>query len=196
MKRSSSRRRFGAPPKSPRGSTELPDRQQQQQHDVRARREGKGEFHPPKGRSASEDSRARPAASQTSLTRVDSAPGPIPTSGKMPPSPPPPPPPQRLSGGSRRKSFNDDDGGGDIPEEVKAWKVLVAEDNAVNQMVITRMLKQMGVDCDVVDNGLKALDACKTTSYNLVLMVSHAADLSCLMCHAFRGLLGLRIVGL
>ena len=41
-------------------------------------------------------------------------------------------------------------------EEVSGKRILVAEDNKVNQMVIVGMLKKMDVAVDVVDNGLQA----------------------------------------
>jgi len=51
------------------------------------------------------------------------------------------------------------------------WRVLLAEDNAVNQMVVTRMLHNMGLHFDVVDNGKKAVEACAANDYDVVLMV-------------------------
>jgi len=49
-------------------------------------------------------------------------------------------------------------------------RVLVAEDNAVNQMVASAMLKRLGVQADLVDNGLAAVAALESASYDLVLM--------------------------
>lgn len=49
-------------------------------------------------------------------------------------------------------------------------KLLVAEDNKVNQMVITAMLKKHGFDFDVVANGKEVLDALHRGGYDLVLM--------------------------
>ncbi|NOR86402.1 MAG: response regulator, partial [Bacteroidales bacterium] len=49
-------------------------------------------------------------------------------------------------------------------------KVLVAEDNLINQKVTFSQLKNMGVTPDVVINGLKAVEACKKVNYDLVLM--------------------------
>jgi CheY-like chemotaxis protein len=50
--------------------------------------------------------------------------------------------------------------------------VLVAEDNMVNQKVITSMLKKLGLTCDVVENGKLALEHAveKRSDYSLVLM--------------------------
>lgn len=48
--------------------------------------------------------------------------------------------------------------------------VLVAEDNLINQKVTTSILKNMGITPDVVENGLKAYEACKEKDYDLILM--------------------------
>jgi len=49
-------------------------------------------------------------------------------------------------------------------------KVLLAEDNHVNQMVASKMLKKWGCKVDVVANGLEALDAASRIHYDIVLM--------------------------
>ena len=49
-------------------------------------------------------------------------------------------------------------------------RVLLAEDNLVNQKVAMIMLKKLGLDADVVANGLEALDALVGVAYDLVLM--------------------------
>ena len=48
--------------------------------------------------------------------------------------------------------------------------ILVAEDNAVNQLLIKALLDQFGHTCDVVDNGLQALQQVQALHYDLVLM--------------------------
>jgi signal transduction histidine kinase/AmiR/NasT family two-component response regulator len=49
-------------------------------------------------------------------------------------------------------------------------RVLLAEDNAVNQRLISRLLEKRGHEVDVVGNGLEALRALALNNYDLVLM--------------------------
>ncbi|WP_163351731.1 response regulator [Desulfovibrio sp. JC010] len=52
----------------------------------------------------------------------------------------------------------------------KVPKVLVVEDNELNQQVARRMLEGLGLEVDVAGNGRKALDVLAEEAYNLVLM--------------------------
>ena len=49
-------------------------------------------------------------------------------------------------------------------------KVLVAEDNAINQKLITRILQEQGMEVDLADNGLEAFDKRKENDYDLIFM--------------------------
>ena len=49
-------------------------------------------------------------------------------------------------------------------------RVLVAEDNVVNQKVVVYMLRKFGIRADVAANGLEAIDAMQRLPYDLVLM--------------------------
>ena len=48
--------------------------------------------------------------------------------------------------------------------------ILLAEDNAVNQMLAVRLLEKIGYRVDVVENGLDAVDRVRSGRYDLVLM--------------------------
>ena len=61
----------------------------------------------------------------------------------------------------------------DVAPEIvdpKKLKILVAEDNRINQQVILRLLKKIGYEADLVSNGKEAVDRVRETDYNLVLM--------------------------
>ncbi|MEQ1935918.1 MAG: response regulator, partial [Fimbriimonadaceae bacterium] len=49
-------------------------------------------------------------------------------------------------------------------------KILVAEDNPVNQKVATKILESFGCQVDVVANGLVAIEYSNTVAYDLILM--------------------------
>ncbi len=49
-------------------------------------------------------------------------------------------------------------------------RVLVVEDNVVNQKVVVYMLRKFGIRADVAANGLEAIDAMQRLPYDLVLM--------------------------
>ena len=48
--------------------------------------------------------------------------------------------------------------------------VLVAEDNMINQVVLSTLLTRAGHDCDVVSNGAEAVEAVKQAPFDLILM--------------------------
>jgi len=54
-----------------------------------------------------------------------------------------------------------------VPKELK---ILLAEDNIINQKVAILMLRQFGFKCDVARDGMEAFNLYKTTNYDLVLM--------------------------
>ena len=49
-------------------------------------------------------------------------------------------------------------------------RILLAEDNVVNQKVATHLLDRIGYRADIAANGLEVLEACKRQSYDVVLM--------------------------
>jgi signal transduction histidine kinase/CheY-like chemotaxis protein len=56
-------------------------------------------------------------------------------------------------------------------------RILVAEDNAVNQKVITRLLDRMGYRADLAANGIEAIDMVKRLRYNVVFMDVQMPDM-------------------
>jgi signal transduction histidine kinase/CheY-like chemotaxis protein len=49
-------------------------------------------------------------------------------------------------------------------------RVLVAEDNVVNQKVAVRLLKKLGYRCEIANNGREALEALESGEFHVVLM--------------------------
>ena len=56
------------------------------------------------------------------------------------------------------------------PVEFKAAKVLIAEDNKVNQLLITQLLKQHHIQPVIKENGAEVLDVLKTEQFDLLLL--------------------------
>jgi PAS domain S-box-containing protein len=54
--------------------------------------------------------------------------------------------------------------------ELRRLRILLAEDNYVNQLLVVTLLEGWGVTVDVVGDGLQALEALRKTHYDLVLM--------------------------
>ena len=60
--------------------------------------------------------------------------------------------------------------GAPVPEPSRRLRVLLAEDNVVNQRVAGLLLERLGYRYDVVSNGQEALDALHDRPYDVVLM--------------------------
>jgi len=57
-----------------------------------------------------------------------------------------------------------------VNNAIRDIRILVAEDNPVNQRVAQKMLEKLGYKHDLVENGLEALEAVKTGDYDIVFM--------------------------
>ncbi len=60
--------------------------------------------------------------------------------------------------------------------EGRGIRVLVAEDNLVNQKVAVKMLERLGVRADVAADGRKAIEMFETMPYDLILMDCHMPE--------------------
>jgi CheY-like chemotaxis protein len=58
----------------------------------------------------------------------------------------------------------------DKPKAAKDLRILLAEDNPVNQRMAVLMLKKLGYKADSVANGREVLQALERQSYDLILM--------------------------
>ncbi len=56
------------------------------------------------------------------------------------------------------------------PMPCPSMRILLAEDNKTNQIVITKLMASLGLEADLVENGMDAVKACKESYYDLVLM--------------------------
>lgn len=56
-------------------------------------------------------------------------------------------------------------------------RVLVAEDNQVNQLVATRLLERLGCLVDIAGNGREAIEAAKHMPYQVIFMDCHMPDI-------------------
>mgnify|MGYP002712947208 CR=1 FL=1 len=62
--------------------------------------------------------------------------------------------------------------------ELSNIKILVVEDNKINQMITKKILSKMKLNCDIVDNGEDAVDKVKNNTYDVVLMDIHMPGIS------------------
>jgi len=58
----------------------------------------------------------------------------------------------------------------ELPQSAHDAKVLLVEDNAVNQRVASLHLKKLGITPDISSNGQQALDAIKENAYDIIFM--------------------------
>ena len=63
-------------------------------------------------------------------------------------------------------------------EQFTDVRVLVAEDNLVNQFMLSKMLKDWNLTVDIVDNGQKVIDKLLNNEYDLILMDTHMPEMN------------------
>ena len=56
-------------------------------------------------------------------------------------------------------------------------RILIAEDNLVNQKLILRQLKKVGYDADAASNGFQAVEKARHNQYDLILMDCHMPEM-------------------
>jgi signal transduction histidine kinase/ActR/RegA family two-component response regulator len=62
--------------------------------------------------------------------------------------------------------------------KLKDKKILVVEDNKINQMITKKILEKNNIICEVADNGLDAVKMVGNTRYDLILMDIHMPGIS------------------
>ncbi|WP_374377127.1 response regulator [Dongia sp.] len=68
-------------------------------------------------------------------------------------------------------------GGPAVFADGAALRILLAEDNQVNQMLVTAILARAGARADIAGNGLEAIEAMRSRAYDVVLMDMRMPDL-------------------
>jgi CheY-like chemotaxis protein len=65
----------------------------------------------------------------------------------------------------------------EIPTRERPWRILVAEDNQINQIIITKMLEHFGLRGDIAGNGKEVMEAVHSQSYDMILMDCHMPEM-------------------
>lgn len=64
-------------------------------------------------------------------------------------------------------------GGKNKQYEIKGKKILIVEDNEVNQKVAVKLLYKLGVNADIANNGKEAIELNNANNYDLIFMDCH-----------------------
>jgi len=62
-------------------------------------------------------------------------------------------------------------------ESIKSYKLLIVDDNRINQIVTKKLLDRILVESDVVESGIKAIELVKTNNYDCILMDLYMPEL-------------------
>ncbi len=63
------------------------------------------------------------------------------------------------------------------PLNIEGLKILVAEDNHINQKVAQKIFEQKGIQITIVDNGIDAVKKAKENSYDMIFLDIHMPEL-------------------
>ncbi len=78
---------------------------------------------------------------------------------------------EEKQGEAFQQSVQDQGNDGQLPHpSVQGKRILLAEDNSINQMIFKELLLSFEPKLDVVSNGKEAVDAVKESAYDLILM--------------------------
>lgn len=72
--------------------------------------------------------------------------------------------------------FSEAKGGRNMGDE-HPLRILVAEDNKVNQTIAVKLLKKLKYEVDVVENGVRALEASRKIDYDVIFMDVHMPEM-------------------
>ncbi len=62
--------------------------------------------------------------------------------------------------------------------DISNIRILIVEDNKINQMITKKILNKMNLQCDIVDNGEAAVENVRNNDYDVVLMDIHMPGIS------------------
>jgi CheY-like chemotaxis protein len=65
----------------------------------------------------------------------------------------------------------------EISKSLTGTKILLAEDNLLNQEIVSGFLKMSGIEVDIADNGIIALELLKLNLYDAILMDVHMPEM-------------------
>ncbi|MBC7660485.1 MAG: response regulator [Chitinophagaceae bacterium] len=80
-----------------------------------------------------------------------------------------------------------------VPKHHRRLRVLIAEDNATNQIIAIKMVEKMGHTAVAVGNGQEAVDALRSAHYDLLFMDCHMPELDgyeatqCIRSNSYHG---------